>query len=494
MALGGASSAGKSGDVRAGGAFVELSAKDQLTKVLIGLRAKALAFGQGLKSVGGGLAAFGAAASAPFALLAKGGVDRAEEISNLSYELGYTVDQMQRLKYAADVAGVSIEEITKNPGRFKDLLSEAPLMDPSAIKESVEANRAWRKTLIELQTAMVPLATAITPVLKGVAEFTKNNGPLIRTVALVAGGIAVLGVGLFVAGSVITATVGGIGALITVVTTVAGAVGAAAAAVGGFIPLLAIAGIAILATVALVVQLKNAFDIFRNVFPQTWAAVKGFFGDLFDIASETVGGVVSAIMNGDIEGAWDIALKGALVAWLRFKLGVTQVWVEIKSAIIDTFWDAISEVMKMTLDLGAWMARNDPTGLIGGGKTDAEINSVRDQGKAGADAARAGIQKEADDARRQQIAEAEAAVAKARAELKGLVAKQQKAGGGGAAIDFGPRISEVRGAFQRLDRGGQQFGGGNIASEQLAVLKDIYGVNVQTKDGIKELAKGPKLK
>jgi len=287
---GGASAGGgsKAGDIRAGGAFVEISAKDSLTKTLAGLKARVMAFAGGLKMAGVGALGAGAALAAPLAGLFKGGVDRAEEISKMAEELGFGVEQMQRLKYAADVAGVSLDDVLKNPGRFKALMDSAPLMDPNEIKASVQANQEWRKSIISLQGAMLPLLQTLFPIIKSVGEFVRVNRGAVMTAVLVAG--ALLGVG------------------------------SALAVVGP--GLLAIGGIVLKAVSSLGIFKLTIIGVFAYLLAgtdsgkQAIASLSQAFVNAGATFGEMWGGIIEAVKKGQLELAFKIMAAGIKVIWL----------------------------------------------------------------------------------------------------------------------------------------------------------------------------------
>lgn len=445
-------SSGQGSAIKAGGAFVEISAKDSLSKALTGLKTKVMTFAAGLKTVGVAGAALGGAVLTPLAMLFKGGVDRAEEITKLADSLGFTVEQMQKLKYAADVAGVSLDDVMKNPDKFKKLMDEAPLMDAGQIKEAVAAQQEFRKTLISLQSAMLPIIKTISPIIKLVGEFARRNSGLLITVAGVAAVVAGLGIGLVMLGTVLSAVI---------------TVGGAVASVLGAISLPA------LAITAVVVGLVGGLGyLATQAFPNTWKAAKQFFGDMLDIAGETIGGIVAAISKGDVEQAWTVLCAGLNAAWKTVVANMTYAWVSFKATIIDTFRDAITGVKMAINDFAAWLLRNDPTGIFSGGMTDVEINAARDEINNDLMKGRGEEQRKADDFRKKQIADAQAELAAAKAKLGQEVdkAKMQVKGESSSGNDIAPRIAAVRGAFRIADAA-QQFGErGNPVVKRLDVM------------------------
>lgn len=462
MALGPASGGGgQAGDVRAGGAFVEISAKDALSKTLLTLKAKAAAFAAGLNVLGRNVTFVGAAAFAPLAGFFKTGLNRAEEVEKLAEDLGYTAEQFQRLKYAADVAGVSIEKIAERPDKFRDLTNAAPIMDAKTIREAVQAQRQFRAAIIDLQTALAPLVSAITPFVSAVAQFVKRNPELARVLFAFGAAAAVVGPALLFVGSVaIPAVVTAAGVLVGILTGVVGKVIAVSAAVG---------------------------YLGSRAFPETARAARQSFGEMLSIATDTVGGIVTAIGKGDFALAMDLAGAGMLAAWKRLEAQMTYVWVRVKNTILDTFRDAIAGVKLMINDLSAWILRNDFTGLLSGDMTDDDINAARDQIANDIVTDRAKAQNEARAFRDQQIAAANQEADAARAKLNELLARVNQAAPDEPGGGVGGRISSTRSAFRVLNTGTQQFGGSSIDSEQLMNLQRIAKDGKIAADELKKL-------
>jgi hypothetical protein len=325
VAIGGGSGGGGrgAGDVRAGGGFFEIYAKDGLSGVLDKLKAKMLAFASFMRRVGTGMMAGGAAAGAgPLAFLL-GGIGRANDVANLSRSMNIPIDQMQRLKYAADAAGVSVDDVLANPAKFGDLLAEAPMMDPADIARAVDAQKEYRLTVASLQNAMLSLLDVILPVVKMFAEFVRQNADGIAVVALVAAGVFALGVAFTTIGAV----VGGIVTLFTLLFSTGG---------------LIVAGIA--AVLAFTADWKTLGEIFQT----TWK------------------GIVDAVKGGDLELAFDIL--GA---------GISAAWFSLLDSLSKALTDFIRENKDKIIAVGAVLggvggavlgARFGPWGaLIGGG-------------------------------------------------------------------------------------------------------------------------------
>jgi hypothetical protein len=139
-----------SGAVRAGGAFVELFAKDNLSKTLDKVQARMAAFGSALSRAGGRALLGGLALGAPLAGLFSGTVGLAKQ-------------------------GVFGQGTQATAQAFTD---------------------AWMKAIVALQKAMIPILEIITPALEQLADLVAKNKDVVLVIAGVAAGLVVLGVSL----------------------------------------------------------------------------------------------------------------------------------------------------------------------------------------------------------------------------------------------------------------------------------------------------------
>ena len=426
------------GDVRAGGAFVEISAKDKLTGVLIALRAKALTFVSALQqigkvSLGAGLAGLTAASG-----FFKAGADRAEDISKLAEQLGFTVEQMQRLKFASDVAGVSIEDVLTKQEKFADLMASAPILSGQAIKEAVEVNRRFRASWIELQTAMTPLVATVVPLVRAFAQFVKQNADLVRVVAIGSAGLVALGVAAF-----------GVSKALAVV----GAVGGAAVVVIG----------ALFTKVGLAIGVVGALTAVILTSTNSGRQLAGDLGTAFSNVGSTFGMMLKTIVDAIEKGDFDRA-------WQAFTIGVEAVWYEMLLNMARAFSGFIEKNRDRLIALGVLMG-GIQGGMIGGrfGPIGAAIGG-------GIGAAGGGIAVD-------QLADLINGIAlntgleERRAEAQRRLGELAKKNGGLPNIeneDLAKRIVATRGAFRTLFNANQQFGrSDSLETKQLEKLKEI---------------------
>jgi hypothetical protein len=352
-------------------------------------------------------------------------------------------------------------------------MNETPLLDAQSIKDSVTANQELRKSWIGVQNALVPLVSYFVPVVKTISAFVKENQGLIRVLAIGAASIVALGVAVFAAGSFI-------GAAATVISTFATVLSAI------FTPLAAVA--------ALLIGAGVAFVKFTDTGREAFSVVSTEFFALLGVAKQTIGGIISAIGEGDFKGAWEIALAGMNVVWQSFRVGMTRGWVTMKDKIVDTFKDMVAEIKKLLLDANAFVLRNDITGYLSGGKSDQQINADRDSGKAQIDSDRA-KQKQADrEFRDKQVEDARDELKKAQAELDRVAKPKQKADQARRPEDYMYFAGIAsRGAF-RVTGDQRQFSeGSNAAKEQIKIGAKQITVQQEIRDEIKQFNKNLRL-
>lgn len=102
------------GAIRAGKAFVELTADDgPLTRGLAVAQRKLKAWGESLTAIGSRLAAGGGVIGAPLAAAAKTFVDGGAALSDMSKRTGVAVETLSALGYAAEQGGADLDTVEK---------------------------------------------------------------------------------------------------------------------------------------------------------------------------------------------------------------------------------------------------------------------------------------------------------------------------------------------------------------------------------------------
>ena len=102
------------GDVRAGGAYVEIGARTRaLEQGLMRASAKVNAFAGRIRGIGMGLTMVGAAITAPLTLSVKMFANYGDQVAKMSRRTGVGVEALGRLGHAADLTGANMETLEK---------------------------------------------------------------------------------------------------------------------------------------------------------------------------------------------------------------------------------------------------------------------------------------------------------------------------------------------------------------------------------------------
>lgn len=122
------------GDIRAGGAYVELWAdKKRLTQGLKESAQESKQWASQITALGAGLTALGAGLVAPFALSAKAFADNGSRIDDFAQRTGASVEAVSQLQYAAEQSGTGIDTLEKSMGKMSETISGAIQNEETAV-------------------------------------------------------------------------------------------------------------------------------------------------------------------------------------------------------------------------------------------------------------------------------------------------------------------------------------------------------------------------
>lgn len=357
--------AGKA-DIEAGRAHIMVYLKNSaLMKGLNGLKSQMQGLGSQVMGVGASLTGLGAAIVAPLAGAVLHFSKVGSELADMSARTGMAAGSLAELKFAAEQTGAGLDDIEKAVKKqqqngslltFDQMAAKiAAIEDPA--KRTKAALDNWGKsgtmllpmienlqqlrqeardlglvpteeavgmadaigdsldkiksvisaTVFEIGAALAPVLLPALETVKNIAgwfnRWAKENGALIRTVAMI-------GAGLLVAGGVITA----IGAAIFGIGTAFGLLASAITGVGTVLGFL-------LNPVTLVIAAVAAGIFIWARFTESGrAAVQGlvdFFGPLLTTAMTTIRGIGDALMAGDLSLAGQIAITGLRLVMLQ---------------------------------------------------------------------------------------------------------------------------------------------------------------------------------
>lgn len=354
------------GDIEAGKAYITLYLKNSaLVKGLNSIRDQMQGLGSGVMRIGGLMAAAGAGIVTPLLGAISHFNSAGDALGKMAARTGESAGSLAELQFAAEQSGASIEEVEKairkqQKGGFTETFDQmaakiAAIEDPAertrmameawgksgtmllpmvkdlqalrqeardlglvptdeAVKGAEELNDAINRvrrvglaTAFEIGAALQPMLMPALQTVKNIAgwfnRWAKENGSVIRTVALI-------GVGLVVAGGVVAA----IGATIFGIGTAFGLLASAITGVGTVLGFL-------LNPITLVVAAVAAGIVIWARFTESGrAAVQGllnFFAPLLETAMTTIRGIGDALMAGDLSLAGQIAITGLRLVMLQ---------------------------------------------------------------------------------------------------------------------------------------------------------------------------------
>ncbi len=152
-------------EVRAGGAYVELTIRDKIAQGLRNATGRLRAFGNVAASLAGSFAGFAGISGSIFSIVgaSKHFADLGSQMHDLAMRTGLTADNMSELKYAADQTGTSIDVVEKglramekngiNPKKFDEVLKAI-----SEIADEAERTQAALAIFGKFGTQLLPMA------------------------------------------------------------------------------------------------------------------------------------------------------------------------------------------------------------------------------------------------------------------------------------------------------------------------------------------------
>jgi len=148
-------------DIRAGRATVELTTKDRLERGLARARARLLAFGREVRSLGSGMLTAGVGVLAPLGLAAKAFADFERQMANVATMLDRPAEHMERFKRGIrDMAAEFGESTEALAGGLYDILS-ASVEPAKALKVLGAAVKAAKAGMTDTKTAADALTTVL---------------------------------------------------------------------------------------------------------------------------------------------------------------------------------------------------------------------------------------------------------------------------------------------------------------------------------------------
>ncbi len=439
--------AGRS-DIEAGKAHILLFVKNSaLVKGLNAAKKQLQGFGTSILKIGGFLSDLGESLIRPLVEAVGTFASMGSELADLSARTGESVGSLAELKFAAEQTGASLADIEiaiRNQqkkgvkGTFDQIAAEiAAIEDPA--KRTTKAMDVWGKagtkllpmvenlqalrkeardlglvpteqavkmaddvgdavdkiksvlsaTVFEVGAALAPMLLPALETVKNIAgwfnRWAKQNGAIIRTVALIAAGVLGAGVAVTAIGALVFGLGTAFGLVASVITTLAGLLGTLLSPVGLIVAAL-VAGVAAWArftasgqaTVrAVMAGLTELLRVGREViggigdalaagdlalagqiaikglqvvFLQGVAALADMLGGTLGDAVGTIG---TKVLQGDLAGAWQTVVKGMATLWADFAEGVVAVFTQAARAVTDLWQKTVSGISDAILEASA---------------------------------------------------------------------------------------------------------------------------------------------
>ena len=292
-----------------------------------------------------------------------------EKLKNLSPEDQFIAlaDYIGRIPVQADRAAAAMKIFGKGGADLLPLMNEGAggvrkLMDEAArlglVMSTADANAAdefgdsmdavglqIKRMVGNIGGALAPViqqfAAKLSSIIPKVSEWVKQNQIVIVTVAKLAGYLLMFGAAFMVvsSGANMLASVFGLirtiaiplfaGLMVAVKAIAAGFMGLVAAiAMNPFVALAVVGGIAI---IGLLAHFTNFFE-----------TLKGYFSDIGNIWSDTLGGMATALKAGDFKLAGEIFWVGFKLAWFEGIREVERAWFSMIDGLAKAWYRLVS--------------------------------------------------------------------------------------------------------------------------------------------------------
>lgn len=417
-------------DVKAGGAYIELTVRNKLNQGLAEAQKRISSFSASFSAATGGFLG-GLAAFSLSGIVGKitEVLGMADTIADTAARLGMTAAQYQELSHAANMSGASIEQVGAGLTKFNKLIGMAELgsekakktltkyglsfaelakMSPDEklakvadvlasmpddatkvatafelmgkggaylipllgegskslkamqeqanklglvtkqedIDRAAKLNDVWDTVKSQFARVGMAIYNSLVPGFEVLAELSR--GMLAWTIKIIDANRGLVRVVFGVASAIGTATAVWVGyqlavqlasvamGVYTVAATVATATAAAFnVATGGMPLLIGAVGAAIVAAVAGLLYFSGALDGLSAIFATTW------------------GGIVDAVMGGNLSLAWEIAMKGLELGWATFAENVMSIWNKVTAYISKMLAPVREEIVQLSRGLNA---------------------------------------------------------------------------------------------------------------------------------------------
>ena len=348
----------------------------------------------GMLGIGKMIAGVAAAGVAAATTAAKQFANQASEIQKKARETGMTIGQSISKFYGSKMANQFI-----SPADIAMGVQMQKVFD----KLGSTIKIAWAQVGAAVMPVMIRWAEWTTRVVLGINQWVSQNRDLIQTLfyvgtkigALAAGAAALFGV-FYVAGPVISAFVGPIGAAIAVVGGLYALLTRGQGTIKAWADWLTNGAYSGSQFEKAINSIGEELGYFEKVLGDVFEFGMGNFAELQSSVITTVNGIVDALATGDMETAAKIGLSGVQSVWITTKNSILEAWTGlytnlgtmlIDSGWMETFNSALTHIENGLTRLtqwftGWWISFKKTLGLI----NEEQAKQMKEANKSSSDA------------------------------------------------------------------------------------------------------------
>ncbi len=227
-----------------------------------------------------------------------------------------------------------------------------------AVADAANLGRQIKRGLSVVTATIFEIGSAVAPVLfpigeafiritSSVAKWARENGEVVRTIFKIGSIVAAVGAAITAVGATIFGVgtvVGMVSAAITGIVSVIGSIISIASAVGAILsPILVPLGLIVVAVgglTALLLRNQAVWNAVSTTAKNTLAGIVAAIAPYVDIVKTTIGGIVDALMSGQIGKAGEIAMTALRLAFEMARTAIVGGWLDLRNRVLGV-WDSI---------------------------------------------------------------------------------------------------------------------------------------------------------
>ena len=241
-------------------------------------------------------------------------------------------------KYLLPLLGKSTDELRNMAAGLaitSDDMKAATSAQQAYTAATSALGKAWQSVSIAAAPIVKILADGIAQAVTPFREFVNANREAVVGLSLAAGGVTAMGIGLMVLGPAISAVGMGLAGIAAIGSTAFAAMGTAVAILTS--PL----GAVVAATALISSEFVNFGKMGRETIAGVSGSIESTFRPTIDNVVSSWKEVVSAVADGDLESAFEIASASLEIEWVRLTTFMEKAWDDFTGTIVDSFDSAI---------------------------------------------------------------------------------------------------------------------------------------------------------